>query len=1181
MSDHFGNIPIQPPQTPSERKKVQRKRTSTKKRKPIPLPTTKVPGANTFKWLIYLSIIATAYYGMGFFAVPYYLTRIVPSQLESHTGYTLHTSIVEFNPFTFKLKSGPIELVSEDNVTIVSYQSLIADIAPIPLLRFDLVCNSIELTKLDIKLVRYKDKSYNIEKLFPQSMGYADSDIMGFSDLPFFFSLNNIAIENSRIEFRDLPTGKEHLIEDIQLKLPTLSNIQFEADQYIHPYFSAVINGSPFELTGQTSAAYGFIDSGPTELSCAIKELNLKTYSTYLPFDLPFTIENGTADGTVELFFNPALGRGKKLAINFSLKLSDILLRNQDNSVAVKSADAKLKGTFQPISNNLTLNEIILYEPAIDTTGQSLLAGLKFPTNGASVETHKHNVNVNPFSFEIKSLTFLDGKVKLVRGKKKNFKKWENLQVQLKNFRNREFIEKFKAKSEGTFQLRLQKPGQSATFSYDGSFADKEFMAGDITMTKVPSNTVLKLILGNKAPQSEGIADLAGKLKLIKKPGSQVMQSRFIDTEITLNNFQLLSDKTVVLKSPQIHIQGFNSSPPTNHLGSVTLKKSLITLIDGKIPTPIPSFLSEKININSIQFQGDIALKPSKTNKPEVALSDFTLTATHLNNSKKTADNLSFHGTIAPKGVVKGTGSMTLHPFTAKIAGEFKNLNARNILYFYSGCSDVLPHGVIGGSLSGRGIFALPKKSFTGQMRIGNGWVQKNGKKDFSWNNLSMNNVNYASSPFHFGAEEIRIEEPNMQWAFSSTGLAPFYSLANTLKSYVPPEKDTNSRKNITISPIDVQTISITDGTIKIHDKRLSPQWSAEVTEVSGTVSGLHSAKTAPNGILSIKGKLDGSPFQVDGDINLFDTKRTSTIDFILPLYPLASFTKQLRDSTDLETSAGKLHLQSSLQIQGDVVNTSGRITLSEIKSQTPESKSTLTLAMLTGENNQISFDFSFSSEEKSNNSTFNEILSNYQRTLVKGEVSPLLLARKDFTDLVDVAEISFRPGEFILTEQGQKHVRRYHELLKTHPFVGLILSGGVNGHTDGKALKITLEKREKERVDQENKKLFAQYQARKNQYETQMAQRQEAQTKGQIVELSIPPEILTDFVPLQPAEIIVDDAMLLDLAFKRIKTLEQHFAPLNSLQFQRIFLDLPQKLPETNDKDSAGVQVHLKAVAR
>ncbi len=53
---------------------------------------------------------------------------------------------------------------------------------------------------------------------------------------------------------------KTHHVKDIELALPAISNFPYQSDTYIHPRFSAVVNGSPVKLTGE--ATLGRIEPG-------------------------------------------------------------------------------------------------------------------------------------------------------------------------------------------------------------------------------------------------------------------------------------------------------------------------------------------------------------------------------------------------------------------------------------------------------------------------------------------------------------------------------------------------------------------------------------------------------------------------------------------------------------------------------------------------------------------------------------------------------------------------------------------------------------------------------------------------------------------------------------------------------------------------------------------------------
>jgi len=97
------------------------------------------------------------------------------------------------------------------------------DLAPLSLLRHDLVSNSLAIRGIEMNIVRSHDNRYNITDVFSVKRTGTASDIISFSELPFLFSLNNISIREGSVTFQDVPAATTHTVEQIELDLPSLS----------------------------------------------------------------------------------------------------------------------------------------------------------------------------------------------------------------------------------------------------------------------------------------------------------------------------------------------------------------------------------------------------------------------------------------------------------------------------------------------------------------------------------------------------------------------------------------------------------------------------------------------------------------------------------------------------------------------------------------------------------------------------------------------------------------------------------------------------------------------------------------------------------------------------------------------------------------------------------------------
>jgi hypothetical protein len=1183
MSDHFGTISIQSPQQPPKKKgSTGRKPPVSRKKQPR---SKKSSNSQLTIWLIVIAAIFGGYCAVGFLAIPYYVTTILPMTFQEKTGYTMRPTTVEFNPLRFRLRSGPLQILSRAGEPILTFQSLEARIAPVPLLRMDLISNSLEIRELELQVIRLKDGSYNLAELFRRNGDNQTSEIMNFQNLPFFFSLNNIAIIDSSIQFDDLPGGRSHSIKNIQLRLPTLSNIDFQADQYIQPYFSAVINGSPFELTGKTSVDYSNSNSPPTELSCEIKELDLKTYIEYLPFQLPLAISEGNADGTIDLFFDPRQGKGERLAVNFDVKLSDLVLASDNNRLSASSSSADIHGTFKPVSNTLQLNEVIIREPELRSTGPSLLKNLNTLIKFDQQATADQAPEFKPFSLSLASLILLDGNVVLnsdPKGGKSSI--WSNLQLQLKNYRHGNSPAANGNEAPGSFRITAEQVGTAALFSYKGILDDPEHILGDLNLQKISSQSLPVQLFGEMNLQLEGTAALDGKLRVQRDGQAKSISAEFLDSSLVIKNFQIKEDNKAILSAAEAIIGPINSigQGQKTSLGAVSFKEGNTELLDGKLPAGLHNFSHTDHGITSLSYSGSVTLKSTQAEDAKDALLRFTdvsLSAENLGINDN-EQNLTLSAKTTDGGSLAGTGQLGLLPFLLKINLTFTDLEAALFLNRFSGYSGFEQ---ISGRLDGNGFVTLPQKSFEGDLEIRNGVLNK-GTNTFSWTNLVLKKIDFTKAPANLVIDSAVLNEPQMHWQLDKDSPPPLTEAAYAVSHFPASSGITSTTKNSGLLKTvngRILKLTVSDGTLRLNDSRISPEWQGEITAINGSFSDLDSGESAGLSTLSLSGLLDGSEINVAGTISFFRPKEGSSLTLSLKDYPIASFHQQLLEKTELDTSRGSFNLTLRSLWAREKINTEAKITLTDIYPASNDSETALYLALLSGKDNDFSLEFSFSSAvDKTDTTLFQQALTSYQRTLIKGSVSPLLLSSGDFNDLIDNQFIPFLPGSYILAEEGRNLLKRYAELLNEHPYLAIELTGGIDVDKDGEILLEKLNEQEQQRVDQLNEAAFATWLEKKAQLEAELIRQQEdARKSGQIVELDdIPVTVLSDFIPLEPMPMQLDEAMLYELAEERLTVVKEYFFPQLSEEYQRIIIDAPGSLPEESESLSAGVTIHLRA---
>ncbi len=1177
MSNHFGNIPIQQ-QDPSRSKRKRIKTPATRPSKKHASRKKQTPkGLKFWLWPAICLLLLATYSIAGFFILPYYLTDILPVKIAKNTDYTLTPGKVTFNPFTFRLASIDGPTIYQAGHPVISLKSFTADLAPLLLLRNDLVCNAVTIRELVINITRRPDGTYNFDDIFGRKDKVTSSDIMNFSDLPFFFSLNNITIEDSTVVFYDQPTGKTHTINNIQLALPTLSNIPFQADNYIRPEFSAVVNGSPVKLSGQAHVTDSKKGTLATNLFCDINGLNLTLYSEYLPFKLPFTVTNGKANGTIKLNFNSARKKIDKLSISFDLQIVNSQILNQDKSISVTTPSINLSGELLPTSEKLHIVSVVLNTPQIRSNGDSLLKNI-----GNFLQTHKQpllpgSTKNSSFSLMLDLFLIDNGTVQLFshRQAQNPESTWSSVQLSIKNYSS--IHKSDKKKNSGSFRFSGEDKTGSAYFSWQGLITSPQSVNGKLTLNSFPARNFFRFFNTDNKLEVKGNLDLNGKMSLTReKSPTAPFGVTLTDTKFTVHKFKLLEDKLEILSGSIFESSSFSTANKSLHFGNISLHNGLLRFPYEKLPGILRSFSHNKYEFTTLDFSGK-TLFLNKKGGPFLSFPSSTLTINAPDKSGK--QTFSVLAKTRAKGVFNATGNMQFEPFSLSLKTGFNGLPTKKI---FTLLSDALFLKNIEGTFSGNGFVSLPKKNYSGELRFKSARYQTKGTTSQNWGDIYFQGVNLSTRPFHLGIAEADFQNSELSWQIDTAGNDPMQQLADFFQKNIPAAQQTVKNKKISISVVDIQEITFNRGRVLIYDKRLSPTWEAEIEDFSGNISGIHSALSADKSKYSFSGLLDDSKFDVEGEIAFFSAKANTTYSLNVQAYPLAFFHKQLASFTDINTERGEFDILLNGEWQGNQFRESGTLTFSDIEPASPSSDSALAIALLADLDNMFKIDFDFTQPAEKKNPLSEKILSHFQTLVVKSSVSPLLLLDSNYTDLIGNEFIEFIPGESTLSSKGTATLNRYITLLKSHPQIGLELFASADKEKDSPALERQLKAKENKRVDAENRQRYAEWKQKKDNYEIQLKkQNSTTEPTGKIAELDIPVEILSDYIPVEQEPFTVNNDMLLRLAAKRAKVVSDLLTASLSSQMNRVRISPLTDIDQSEYPPTPIVHIALHAVTQ
>jgi len=1098
MSDHYGSIAINSDIPSPKPQKPQKHR---KPGKPAKKPTT--PRKSFFLPILVFFFIAT-YFLTAIYIVPLAIKKYIPRYIQKQSGLTLTIGSARLNPLNFQLTLKQLTAdLEKDSTTdpLLSAQSLFIDLDLTSLVRNSFTCDKLTIEKLQLNLIRYKDTHYNIPALSRFSKTPEQGDIIHFATLPFLFSLNNIDINNSRILFEDQVTKKKHTVEDLQLAIPTLSNFDFQSNNYIQPHFSAVINGSPIQLTGeavQLPDNQGF----QTKLSCNIKSLDLVPYFSYLPSTIPLSIKKGWADTTLEISFAPDKRQGDRLSIDIKMDAMDIEMQGNDDTFQLIVPAMKLDAMLTPVGKEFHIRDIITKNIELSGNGgqlQAVLQQIFFPSHPQG--TLPPTIIIDRFLTDQSKLTLIDETIK----GKPSTSEWSDLQLTIKNFDS--------TNATGIFHVSGNHAPNKADFSWQGNYQNTETIKGKLLLNNFPAAILFRQLLPESKDMVHGTATLSGDLSISSRENNSTGHT-LDDVILQLHDLKFLHGKDTWLKADSIRFTRLSKTADQYNLGNIFLKDASLTVTDNTLPPLLNQLFTAKNHplIQGIDFEGEVTVQDSRTPKKPLLISEIRFQTNRLEQTS-TTENFAFSGQLSQKGIVKAKGVFNLAPIQVEANLAFSNIDSQSFSPFFADWPLLLHSKTV---LHGKGTYSYPDSSFQGDLRLTDSLLQTGPETPLlTWKSAELNDVSCRLTPFSLRAESMLLNSPQIQWQRSAQ--SAFQDLQKGLRLVA--EKSAEEK---TVFPLEIRNFNLKDASISITDSRLSPAWSTTVNALEGTIRNLNTTK---NGlaIFSLTGKLEESPLDLSGALALFDESLEARAGMKLSDLPLKTFHKQLESST-ISPEHASLSLELNMIEKDSLFSSKNKIIVTNLQPASLNSDTALALAFLKDTDNSFPLDIAITDSSRS---LLKEALTTFQTTVIKASYTPLLLDRR-FKDLQDQNTVSFQPGSNQIDSKGKKILGRYAELLHEHPGLGLTITGLADNKIDRQVLQALQEEIEQQRVDSINSQALAEYQKK------QQAAILAAPPGNTVKEENIPKKDLAGYKPIQAKPVSINDETLLGLARER-----------------------------------------------
>jgi hypothetical protein len=261
----------------------------------------------------------------GFFVLPPYVKKIAVEKLSEQFGRQVNLSSVLINPYALSITLKGFEIKEADGkTTFVLFDRLYLNLEMMSVFRGGPVLSEVKIEGLYLGIVRSGANTYNFSDIVEKLRSAKPDDAEKKSSWPMKFSVSNIQILDSKIEFDDRPVSTRHTISQINLTIPFISNLPSYVESFVQPSLSATINGTPFNFKGGSKV---FADSRETSFDILLRDIDIPYYLGYAPTKLNVKVPSGKFDIDMKLSYRQFNDRKPLISLTGEARLKDFMAK--------------------------------------------------------------------------------------------------------------------------------------------------------------------------------------------------------------------------------------------------------------------------------------------------------------------------------------------------------------------------------------------------------------------------------------------------------------------------------------------------------------------------------------------------------------------------------------------------------------------------------------------------------------------------------------------------------------------------------------------------------------------------------------------------------------------------------------------------------------------------------------
>jgi uncharacterized protein involved in outer membrane biogenesis len=952
---------------------------------------------------------------VGYLAGPPLMKWLLVRQLSTELHRQVSIERIDISPYALSARVAGVSVKADDGKEVAGFDELLVNLSSFSLFQLGLVVDEIRVQGPRVAVARVAEGRYDISDLLDEWLKPKEP-----SPTP-RFSINNIQITGGKLVFDDKPEGRVHTVDNLELKVPFISSLPYQAKIVVQPSFSATVDGSPFALQGKSKEI--FEGKHESELALDLDRLDLAALQPYVPDWVPLRIDAGRLDTELKVLFKEVSDKTFSLTVTGAVHVSDLVVAEEGGThlVGWKRLDAEI--------------------------GEADLVNTRFVVRSVAVDGLDAAISVSR-----------DGELSLVRLSDRLIAGLPAADPKAPPAKPAEWAIEGVKLSNG----RIRWKDESTVRTVEGDLLDLNATIGRIDHRLAEPIEVAefgaRIDLGDRYQSDYGTLkglriDLHGHRIELDEAVSRGVRARLVRNK---------DGKVEWLSMPLLK----------------TARKVREELSDDR---PWSAAVGRLVVTDAAVRVEDLSTSPVAVQTIE----GLELTAEKVSTDPNSKGTLALKAKVNGKGALKVDGSVQLMPLATVLKIEAQSIPLLPLQpYFTNFLNIALTRGLVSnaGELTAQMGKEGLKATYKGSLTLGDLLaVDKVNNADFlKWKSLYLGGIDFRLQPMAVNVGEVALSDFYSRLILSKEGRLNLQDIVRKPEAGAQPVASAPERPvagaaagkaaapvppataQAPTLPIRIAKVTLQGGTVNFSDFFVKPNYTVNVTRVAGRVSGLSSAADTVAD-LELRGKYANSaPVQVTGKLNPLAAKSFLDIKADVTGVDLVPFSPYSGKYAGYNIDKGKLSLNVAYKLENNQLAAENRLFIDQLtfgdKVESPDAtKLPVNLAIALLKNNRGEIDLNLPISGSLDDPDFSVgglIIQVIVNLFVKAVTSPFALLGSMFGGGEELSNIEFGPGRASLGDTAVKRLESLAKALTERDSLKLEVTGRADPEADKEGLK-------------------------------------------------------------------------------------------------------------------------------